>query len=175
VGGAISIFQNKLYEYNSQGVGLMDLSVFNPWSDHLSFGANVKNINWISGKIPWQVKTDTDLNAVNEFSLPYETKAGACYKNVFKGTPFLVTVEEDLFSWKDEESGEWYWDHQEHAGVEAGLSPRFFVRTGYDNGRFPLGISVKNLITGKNSLHYVFSFERNGMGFNHNMEWVWQF
>ena len=182
VGLSINMFNHKLYKYKSSGTGIIDISIASVLNNNWSFGANIKNLTFISGAIPWQVETGTELNYVPKFSFPYELKLGTSYKNKWWNKPFLISIEENFFVWKEEKDSSdpdnyvqsRYWSHTEHAGFEWWLYPIFALRSGYDNGRFPIGIAVKNIIA-NGEIDYSFCIERNGMGFNHNIELIWQF
>jgi len=173
LGATLGFFYHRVHEFNSSSVGLLDLGAYWQATRALSAGLAVKNLPILSGKIPWQVPTGTDWNAVADFSLPYHAKLGACYKGLFRNHDYRVALEENLFFWQSA-SDRWLWTHSQHAGVEAWVTPRFAVRTGYDRGRFPLGFGISDILKGLD-FDYSFAFERNGMGLNHTVEWQWDF
>lgn len=173
VGAAIGYFKQRVHEFNSSAVGIIDLGLCFLPSRKLTAGFALKNLPLLSGNVPWQVSTGTDWNAVADFQLPFHTKTGLCYEGKVKTYAYRIVLEEDVFFWQDQ-TPRWLWAHSEHAGVEAWITPRFAVRTGYDRGRFPLGFGINDIWKGVN-LDYCITLERNAMGLNHSLEWECRF
>jgi len=179
IGATISFyFHNIFYEpekkVNIFSVGNLNFSLAKIMNKHWTIATTIKNLKFIGETDSWRLPTGFDLEAVQKVRIPYVLNLGSSYRRIFQNREFLVSVEENLFLWEDQDGGLRFWQHTDHVGAEVWLYPRFSIRTGYDDGRFPIGIGIRNIIKGS-ELNYAFSFERNSMGYNNNMEWIWQF
>ncbi len=179
IGVSMSILNHKLYKYSSSRKGVLNIGVAYAFNSNVSLGINFRNLAFYNGGIPWQVETGTGFNAVRNFSLPYKGEFGASYKDTLNNKPILISLEEDFFVWYEEVELDIlnskrlkYWYHTDHIGLEIWAYPVLALRAGYDNGRIPIGFGVKK---GNNLINYSFCFERNGMGYNHNFEFIWQY
>lgn len=187
-GASISAYFHSLRvpggDFSVSGLGNLSTGIFYIPRKNLTLSLNFRNLPVLGSTLDWKVPSEYDYETVLQVVSPYNIQMGGAYRTAIAKIPVLLSLEENIYLWYNEPDTikYWYYGNTHHAGIECQLGSRFFVRAGYDDNRFPFGLTITDIskeleMHGRFAadIHYCFAVERNGMGFNHSTELICRF